>query len=89
MTTQTEPSYPSRAYAWYVVVLLTIAYAISLPAFFIGFWFESRAVFLSALGIGATCLFLCMPAVNTQIANVVRPDQRAMAYAQAGTGKTA
>lgn len=30
MTTQTEPPYPSRAYAWYVVVLLTIAYAISL-----------------------------------------------------------
>ena len=30
MATQTEQPYPSRAYAWYVVVLLTIAYAISL-----------------------------------------------------------
>ena len=64
-------------------LLAGLAYAISLPAFFIGFWFESRVVFLSALGIGATCLFLCMPSVNTQIANVVPGHQRAMAYALA------
>lgn len=29
---------------------------------------------------GATCLFACMPAVNTQIANVTSPMQRATAY---------
>jgi len=64
-------------------LLAGLAYAISLPAFFIGFLVESRAVFLGSLGIGATCLFLCMPSVNTQIANVVPAHQRAMAYALA------
>lgn len=64
-------------------LLAGLAYAFSLPAFIIGFWVESRAVFLGALGIGATCLFLCMPSVNTQIANVVPGHQRAMAYALA------
>jgi predicted MFS family arabinose efflux permease len=59
------------------------AYAIALPALLIGFTVRSPAGILASLLLGATCLFLCMPAVNTQIANVVRPDQRAMAYALA------
>jgi hypothetical protein len=32
---------------------------------------------------GAGCLFACMPAVNTEIANVVPAEQRAMGYALA------
>lgn len=64
-------------------LLAGVAYALALPAFFIGFSADSRAIFLPALGIGATCLFLCMPSVNTQIANVVPGSQRAMAYALA------
>jgi predicted MFS family arabinose efflux permease len=64
-------------------LLAGVAYALALPAFFLGFSAESRAVFLPALGVGATCLFLCMPSVNTQIANVVAGHQRAMAYALA------
>lgn len=64
-------------------LLAGVAYALALPAFFIGFSTDSRAIFLPALGVGATCLFLCMPAVNTQIANVVPGHQRAMAYALA------
>jgi predicted MFS family arabinose efflux permease len=59
------------------------AYAIALPALWIGFTVRTPGAILGSLLVGATCLFLCMPAVNTQIANVVRPDQRAMAYALA------
>lgn len=64
-------------------LLAGVAYALALPAFLVGFSTASRAIFLPALGVGATCLFLCMPSVNTQIANVVAPSQRAMAYALA------
>jgi predicted MFS family arabinose efflux permease len=64
-------------------LLAGTAYALALPAFIAGFYLESWALFLPALGIGATCLFLCMPSVNTQIANVVPGSQRAMAYALA------
>lgn len=64
-------------------MLAGTAYALALPAFVAGFYLESWALFLPALGIGATCLFLCMPSVNTQIANVVPGHQRAMAYALA------
>lgn len=64
-------------------LLAAAAYALALPAFIIGFSAQSRAIFLPALGVGATCLFLCMPAVNTQIANIVPAHQRAMAYALA------
>lgn len=64
-------------------LLAGCAYALALPAMLIGFSVRSHAAILAALTLGATCLFLCMPAVNTQIANVVRPEQRAMAYALA------
>lgn len=64
-------------------LLAGLSYAFALPAFILGFQAEARAVFLPALGVGATCLFLCMPSVNTQIANVVPGHQRAMAYALA------
>lgn len=64
-------------------LLAGLSYAIALPAFIAGFYLEAWSLFLPALGIGATCLFLCMPSVNTQIANVVPGHQRAMAYALA------
>lgn len=64
-------------------LLAGCAYALALPAMLVGFSVQGHAAILVSLTIGATCLFLCMPAVNTQIANVVRPDQRAMAYALA------
>lgn len=64
-------------------LLAGCAYAIALPSLIIGFSVRAPGAILAALLVGATCLFLCMPAVNTQIANVVRPDQRAMAYALA------
>lgn len=52
-------------------------------AFLVGFRADDFWVFLPALGLGGFCLFLCMPAVNTQIANVVHPSQRAAAWALA------
>ena len=64
-------------------LLAGCAYALALPAMLVGFSVMAHAAILVSLTVGATCLFLCMPAVNTQIANVVRPDQRAMAYALA------
>lgn len=64
-------------------LLAGCAYALALPCLAIGFHVTDHVMILAALTVGATCLFLCMPAVNTQIANVVRPDQRTMAYALA------
>jgi len=64
-------------------LLAGCAYAIALPAMIVGFAVHEPVVIFVSLLIGATCMFMCMPAVNTQIANVVRPDQRTMAYALA------
>ncbi len=64
-------------------LLAGIAFAIGTPFMVAGFTLHEMAVVLPSLGIGAFCYFLCMPAVNTQIANSVGPEKRAMAYALA------
>ncbi len=64
-------------------LLAGCAYAVALPAMIVGFAAREPIAIVASLLVGATCMFMCMPAVNTQIANVVRPDQRAMAYALA------
>jgi MFS transporter, Spinster family, sphingosine-1-phosphate transporter len=64
-------------------LLAGIAYALALPALLIGFTATDHTVIFVAMLFGATCLFMCMPAVNTQIANAVAPEKRAMAYALA------
>jgi MFS family permease len=56
------------------------AFAIGLPWLLLGFTATPRIIVLPSLALGAFCYFLCMPAVNTQIANCVSPQQRAMAY---------
>lgn len=53
------------------------------PCLFLGFRATHLGVFLPTLVAGCFFLFLCMPAVNTQIANVVNPAQRAAAWALA------
>ncbi len=63
--------------------LAAIGYGLAMPAILVGFTAPSPWVFGPALFVGSTCLFLCMPAVNTEIANVVPSTQRAMAYALA------
>jgi MFS family permease len=60
-----------------------IAFTLGLPCLVLGFSSQQRLIFLPAIGMGAFFYFLCMPAVNTQIANSVPAHQRAMAYAMA------
>jgi predicted MFS family arabinose efflux permease len=53
------------------------------PCLVVGFTAESPWIFLPAITLGSFFIFLCMPAVNTQIANVTSPAQRATAWALA------
>jgi len=64
-------------------LLAGISYLLGWPCVLLGFFSESPWVFLPALTGGCFFLFLCMPAVNTQIANVVNPMQRSTAWALA------
>jgi sugar phosphate permease len=64
-------------------LLAGISFLLGFPCLVVGFRAPSPWVFLPALTLGAFCIFLCMPAVNTQIANSTRPTQRAMAWAMA------
>jgi predicted MFS family arabinose efflux permease len=64
-------------------LLAGIGFLAGWPCLYLGFTSTSRAVFLPALTLGCFFYFLCMPAVNTQIANVARPAQRATAWALA------
>ncbi len=64
-------------------LLAAVAFWAGLPCLLVGFTVHSRWVALPALGLGAFFYFVCMPAVNTQIANAVTAHQRAMAFALA------
>lgn len=64
-------------------LLAGVCYLLGWPCLLIGFLVPSPWVFLPMLTLGSFFLFLCMPAVNTQIANVVSPAQRATAWALA------
>ena len=64
-------------------LLAGLAFVIGFPFMMVGFSVRDMHLALPALGMGAFCYFLCMPAVNTQIANSVAPEKRAMAYALA------
>lgn len=64
-------------------MLAGFGFLIAWPCLVVGFTAGSAWVFLPALALGSFCSFLCMPAVNTQIANVVNPVQRGTAWALA------
>jgi predicted MFS family arabinose efflux permease len=64
-------------------LLAGVAYIAGAPLLIIGFVTSSKEIMLLALTAGAFCFFLCMPAVNTQIANSVSFRVRAMAFALA------
>ncbi len=64
-------------------LMASVAFTLGLPCLILGFSSEDRALFLPGIGMGAFFYFLCMPAVNTQIANAVPSAQRAAAYAMA------
>lgn len=59
------------------------SYLMGIP-FLLGSFFAGPSwLFVTMLLVGCFFYFMCMPAVNTQIANVTHPNQRAMAYALA------
>jgi predicted MFS family arabinose efflux permease len=60
-----------------------VAFSLGMPLMLVGFTVHDLRLALPALGLGAFCYFLCMPAVNTQIANSVPAEKRAMAFALA------
>ena len=64
-------------------LLAGIAFCTGMPFMLFGFTTQAIPLAAASLGMGAFCYFLCMPAVNTQIANSVSPEKRAMAYALA------
>src|SRR5207248_3275999 len=64
-------------------LLAGVGFLAGWPCLYVGITSHERWVFLPALTLGCFCYFLCMPAVNTQIANVVSPAQRATAWALA------
>jgi len=72
-----------RKYKGGYAAMAGVSFLLGLPCLLVGFSSTNKLVFLPALTLGAFCIFLCMPAVNTQIANAARPTQRAMAWALA------
>ncbi|MBI4566648.1 MAG: MFS transporter [Planctomycetes bacterium] len=64
-------------------LLAGLGFLAGFPSLLIGFHIQERWVFLPALTAGSFFFFLCMPAVNAQIANVTHPAQRAMAWSLA------
>jgi predicted MFS family arabinose efflux permease len=64
-------------------LLAGVSYLVGFPCLLVGFMRPEKWVYLPALTLGAFCIFLCMPAVNTHIANVTHPTRRAMAWAMA------
>jgi MFS family permease len=64
-------------------LLAGLGFLFGLPFMLLGFTTRYKEIGVPALGLGSFCYFLCMPAVNTQIANCVPAKQRAMAFALA------
>ena len=64
-------------------LLAGVCFLTGWPCLLAGFLVPDRGVFLPALTAGCFLIFMCMPAVNTQIANVVSPAQRGTAWALA------
>jgi len=60
----------ARRYQGAYALLAGFAFIFGLPWLLLGF--TDNPFWLPALGMGAFCYFLCMPAVNTQIANAVQ-----------------
>lgn len=60
-----------------------VSFLLALPCLLLGFRQENITMAMIFLGLGAFFIFMCMPAVNTQIANSTPPAQRAMAWSMA------
>ncbi len=64
-------------------LLAGVGYLAGWPCLYVGFTALDKEIFLPALTAGCFFYFLCMPAVNTQIVNVVPAGQRGAAMALA------
>jgi predicted MFS family arabinose efflux permease len=73
----------SRRVTGAYALLAGLGYLASLAALYTSFTVSERWVRLAGMITGSFFLFLCMPAVNTQIANVTNPKQRGAAWALA------
>jgi MFS transporter, Spinster family, sphingosine-1-phosphate transporter len=73
----------ARRTAGAYALLAGIAFCLGMPFMLIGFTSKVIPIAAASLGVGAFCYFLCMPAVNTQIANSISSEKRAMAFALA------
>jgi MFS family permease len=73
----------ARRFKGAYALLAGCGYLAGWACFFLAFRTVDTTILAVALAAGGFCLFLCMPAVNTQIANVVHPLQRAAAWALA------
>lgn len=60
-----------------------VSFLLALPCLLLGFRQNGIVPAMIFLGLGAFFIFMCMPAVNTQIANSAPPAQRAMAWSMA------
>ena len=73
----------SRRMTGAYALLAGLGYLISFAALLCSFLVGTRWISLADMIAGSFFLFLCMPAVNTQIANVTSPQQRGAAWALA------
>jgi predicted MFS family arabinose efflux permease len=73
----------ARRYKGAYAFLAGLGYLSAAPLLLIGFRSADPWIFLPTLTAGSFCLFLCMPAVNAQIAAVTPAHQRAMAWSLA------
>jgi MFS family permease len=73
----------ARKYRGAYAFLAGLGYLAAVPLLMIGFLTGHKWIFLPTLTAGSFCLFMCMPAVNAQIAAVTPPHQRAMAWSLA------
>ncbi|MHC4605880.1 MAG: spinster family MFS transporter [Planctomycetota bacterium] len=64
-------------------LLAAVGYSTALPSLVIGLHLVPHPLSYVLLFLGLTMLFASMPLVNTQLANVVHPSQRAVAFALA------
>jgi MFS transporter, Spinster family, sphingosine-1-phosphate transporter len=73
----------SRRLTGAYALLAGLGYLAGFTALCAGFLVGSQGAVLAGMIIGSFFLFLCMPAVNTQLANVTSPKQRGAAWALA------
>jgi predicted MFS family arabinose efflux permease len=63
--------------------LTAVGFLVGIPTTIYGLHFFPGLIGYTCMFLSLTMFFMCMPLINTQMANVVNPSQRAVAYAAA------